>query len=548
MFIKRTKNSRGQTYYHIAESYRKDGKSRHRMLMSLGRAKESRLEEILKLVSRHLDIVSATQLAKKIDIKDTFILGPLLVIDTLFKQLGLYELLEELKEKHPKIQFDFVKIVFTLVVSRFIEPCSKLKLFSHWQKVFYPDLLKQDLKLQDIYRCLDVLSRHKEDIEKRLYQKDKIKRQMNFFNQCDVVLYDLTTLRFESTREDLDNLRKFGYSKEKRSDCTQVVLGLLVDTEGMPLGFDVYPGNTFEGKTMPSVISKLREKFQVRRFIVVGDRGLFSTENLKLFQDKGHEFIVGLKLGLLKDRYNEIYDFKRFEWINADIAIYETEYKGHRCIITWSRQRAERDKKTREDIISKLSVKLSKPSLSTRDFISNSNYKKYVFHPKSKGNKPILNKEAISKSEQTDGFFGIITNTRDLSSRDIIFNYKQLWKIENSFRELKGTLKTRPMFHWTDKRILGHLVLCFIAYLCEAYLNKKLQEKGILLKDEAIKKATKVRPLSVVEAMMKLKEVRAIPVKVKDQTLWIRTDINGNAADVFKAIGVKIPSKQIKVE
>ena len=371
---------------------------------------------------------------------------------------------------------------------------------------------------------------------------------MNLFNQCDVVLYDLTTLRFESTREDLDNFRRFGYSKEKRSDCTQVVFGLLVNTEGMPLGFDVYPGNTFEGKTMPSVISKLRKKFQVRRFIVVGDRGLFSNENLQLFKDHGNEFIVGLKLGLLKDRSEEIYNLKNFEWITEDIAIYETEYKNYRCVITWSRKRAERDKKTREDILYKLENKLSKRSSKTKDFISNSNYKKYIVHPPPQ-DKPILNKEAIARAEKTDGFFGIITNARDLPSKEIILNYKQLWKIENSFRELKGTLKTRPMFHWTDKRILGHLVLCFIAYLCEAYLSKKLSEKGIMLKNIAIQdKLILSRPLSVVEAMLKLKEVRAIPVKVKEQTLWIRTDINGNAADVFKAIGVKIPSKQIKVE
>ena len=97
MFIKKTKNSRGQTYYHIA--YWKDGKSKHRTLMSLGRAKDTRLEDLFKLISRHLDVISANQLAKKIDVKDTFILGPLIIIDALFKQLGLYELLAELKKK-----------------------------------------------------------------------------------------------------------------------------------------------------------------------------------------------------------------------------------------------------------------------------------------------------------------------------------------------------------------------------------------------------------------------------------------------------------------
>lgn len=548
MFIKKTKNSRGQAYYHIAESYWKDGKSRHRTLMSLGRAKDARLEDLLKLISRHLDVISANQLAKKIDVKETFILGPLLIIDAIFKQLNLYGLLSDLEKKHPKIQFDFVRIVFTLVMSRFIEPCSKLKVFSHWQKLFYPGFLnfKKDLSLQDIYRCLDMLSEHKEDIEMSLYHK--CQSQKSLFNECDVVLYDLTTLRFESTREDLDHLRRFGYSKEKRSDCTQVVLGLLVDKEGMPLGFDVYPGNTYEGKTMPEVLSKLKEKFNIRRFIIVGDRGLFSNENLNLFKEKGHEFIVGLKLSLLKSRSEEIYNLKNFKWVNDDLAIYETEHKGYRCTISWSRKRADRDKKLREDILSKLSSKLSKKTINPKDFISNTNYKKYISHPISKA-KPQLNEEAIKEAERQDGFFGMITNTKDISSQELILNYKHLWKIEKAFRDIKGFLKTRPMFHWTDKRILGHLVLCFISYLCEAYLSKKLYDKGIKLRDEVMTGSNKhSRSLSVLEAMLKLKEVRAIPITLKDKKLWIRTDITGNVADVFKAIGAKIPGKQLKVE
>ena len=100
-----------------------------------------------------------------------------------------------------------------------------------------------------------------------------------------------------------------------------------------------------------------------------------------------------------------------------------------------------------------------------------------------------------------------------------------------------------------DKRILGHLVMCFLSYLCEAYFAKKLHQRNITLKDKAITdKRIKSRPLSVAEAMSKLKEVRAIPVRYKNKTIWIRTDINGNNTDVFKAIGAKIPSKQLKVE
>ena len=183
------------------------------------------MKKLLDVLSKELEIIPASRLLKEIDVKDTFILGPLLIIDAIFKQLNLYELLTELKQKHPKVQFDFVKIIFTLVISRFVEPCSKLKVFSHWQKLFYPDFLEGELHLQDIYRSLDLLSQHKEDIEKSLYTRGK-SSQLSFFNECDVILYDLTTLRFESTREDLAHLRRFGYSKEKRSDCTQVVFGL----------------------------------------------------------------------------------------------------------------------------------------------------------------------------------------------------------------------------------------------------------------------------------------------------------------------------------
>src|SRR3990170_2290746 len=198
----------------------------------------------------------------------------------------------------------------------------------------------------------------------------------------NVVLYDLTTLRFESTREDLGELCRFGYSKEMRSDCTQVVLGLLVDTDGIPLGFEVYPGNTFEGATLVDIVKRMREKFKIRRFIFVADRGLFSAKNLEHIrahcgdEEKG-EFIVGMKLGVIKQRHDEFYDRSRFTKMNDELECYETTHNGDRCIITWSKKRAERDRETREDILSKIRKKLTKKS-TPKNFVSNTNYRKYV--------------------------------------------------------------------------------------------------------------------------------------------------------------------------
>lgn len=131
-----------------------------------------------------------------------------------------------------------------------------------------------------------------------------------------------------------------------------------------------------------------------------------------------------------------------------------------------------------------------------------------------------------------------------MTASEIESNYKQLWKIEDAFGEIKVTLKTRPMFHWTNKRIIGHLVLCFYLSLCEADLTKALRESNPMLKKKSVdSKAVRQRPLTVVQAMDELCRVMAIPIKAKGQTVWVRTDIPPNAQRPMKAIGMINPQK-----
>ena len=393
-----------------------------------------------------------------------------------------------------------------------------------------------------------MLSLHKEQIEKDLYWHDRDLLNMS----VDVVLYDLTTLRFESTREDLGELRRFGYSKEMRSDCTQVVLGLLVNTEGIPLGFEVYPGNTFEGATLVDIVKRMREKFKIRRFIFVADRGLFSAANLEHIRahcgsGESGEFIVGMKLGVLRKRHDEFYDRSRFSNLGEGLEWYETVHGKDRCIITWSRKRAERDKKTREDILSKISKKLTRKKSSSKDFVSNTNYKKFVSGLRE--GKPQLNEAAIREAERKDGFFGVITNVpKDrMGAADVIAAYKHLWVVEDAFGEIKGSLRARPVYHWSDHRIKGHLTMCFLSYFCEAQMTKLLREKKVRLESKAINEGQiGERPLTVLEAMQELAEVRAMPVKLRGNLVWVRNDIKGNAAQLLKAIGASLPPKLLK--
>lgn len=542
MFIKVTRNAAGQAYYHLVESYRDGKKVRQRTLLSLGRSDDNKLDALAHAIGKHTQLLSALELAKEVSVDKTYILGPLLIVQRLFQITGLDKALARVSEKHPKLEFDLQKTVFTLIAARFVRPASKLATFEALLPTLYPKLVDHELELQHIYRTMDLLAEHKDDLEGSLYWHNR-----DLLNaKVDIVLYDLTTLRFESTREDLDHYRRFGFSKEMRSDCTQIILGLLVDEHGIPLGFEVYPGNTFEGHTLKDIVEKMRKKFKVGRFIFVADRGLFSKDNLVELKglDSASEFIVGMRLDHLRKRADELYDLNRFQMVSEDFRLYETTHGADRLIVTWSKVRAERDRKVREDIVAKLRTKLAKAK-TPKSFVSNSNYRRFL-KGLDKGGTPALDEEAIALAQKYDGFFGIITNVKDKPAMTLLAQYKELWRIEDAFGELKGTLRARPIFHWTDDRIIGHLTLCFLAHLLEAYATHALRSTADMLTAKAIDQdIIEERPLTAFMALRDLAEVRAVPVTIRDQQVWVRTDIAGNAAKLFSALGVRIPPKML---
>jgi transposase len=368
-----------------------------------------------------------------------------------------------------------------------------------------------------------------------------------FSSKVDVVLYDLTTLRFESTLQN-GELRRFGFSKEKRNDCTQIVLGLLVDPEGIHLGFEVFPGNMVEGKTLASIVQKMREKFCVRRFIFVADRGLLSKDNLNTIREAKGEFIVGMRIGKLGRKRPELYDRSHFRPVAEGLEVFETTFGPDRGVVTWSQQRADRDRHVREDILTKLRKKLSSKKTSAKTFVSNKNYRTFL-KGLDHGQKPSLDEAKIAEAERKDGFFAIVTNVNDKSAAELFAQYKELWRIEDCFGELKGTLKSRPVFHWTDRRIVGHLTLCFLAFVCEAHVTRALRTSHDIHNSRAVREGViEARQLSAVTAFRELADVRAIPVRIGAQMLWVRTDIRGHAALLFQRLGLRIPPKLLKRE
>jgi hypothetical protein len=180
------------------ESYRDQGKVKQRILLSLGRVDDGKVEQLAEAISKHTDKISVFNMAKDVDVNDTYVLGPLLVLERLMTELGLSGCLSILQSKYEKLQFNLKKIIFTQLCSRFVKPVSKLSLYDNWLGRMYPGLVEHDIAIQHLYRSLDLLSEHKEEIERYLFSYGK-----NLFDiHVDVVLYDLTTLRFESTRTD----------------------------------------------------------------------------------------------------------------------------------------------------------------------------------------------------------------------------------------------------------------------------------------------------------------------------------------------------------
>jgi Transposase DDE domain len=541
VFIRTTRNSAGQAYYHLVESFRDEGKVKQRTLLSLGRVEDGKLEALAEAISKHTDLISATELAKTVSTDSTYVLGPLLVLRGLFESLGIDAVLAQVQKDHQRVRFSLRSVVFQMIAARFVRPCSKLAIYEQILGILYPDSAGGEISLQHLYRALDLLNSGKAQIETGLFMHG---RDL-FTRQVDVVLYDLTTLRFESTWES-EELRRFGYSKEKRNDCTQVVLGLLVDTDGIPLGFEVFPGNTVEGKTLTSIMEKMRAKLCVRRFIFVADRGLISKENLKIIKADQGEFVVGMRIGNLGNKRPELYDRSQFKKVTDDLELLETTFDDDRGVVTWSRERATRDRKTREDILKKIQAKLSGKHATTKTFVSNSNYR-FFLKGLERGQKPELDSNKVAQAEKKDGFFALVTNVKDKTAHELFTQYKELWRVEDTFGELKGTLKARPIFHWTDHRIVGHLTMCFIALLCEAHITRALRDGRDTYVGQAVRDGTiDIRQLSAATAMRELAEVRAVPVTIGTQVYWLRTDIKGHVAKLFQRLGLRIPPKLLK--
>ena len=339
-------------------------------------------------------------------------------------------------------------LLLDLAIIRLIEPASKLRsieLLSRYFGIHYS---------QRIYRMIPKLLVHKADIEQRAFSVAEQKFKEQFY----YVLYDVTTLYFESFKA--DELKIQGFSKDNKSQQPQIVIGLLVTQSGFPLSYDVFAGNTFEGKTMLPIVEGFMSKHPHAKPIVVADAAMLDDERLTELRGKKISYIVGARLtnanlGLVQQIHDTLND------VNG--AVVRLQSKHGDLICDFSKNRYKKELSDLNKLIQKAQELVAKQSSGS----------KVKFIKRVSKEKIELNTALIEKRKLLLGIKGYCTDLSEsqLSNQQVIDRYHNLWHVEQSFRMSKFDLETRPIYHQKEDAIRSHVLICFVALIIEKYLD-----------------------------------------------------------------------------
>lgn len=534
MFV-RVKQNKNKEVVQIVESIRKRGLPKQKILRHVGTAHTPKELEKLKELAYYiiteiknkrepqifnfntLPLPSQSSQHKyqlyvdlnKLTEQQRIITGIHEIYGNLYKEIG-YDLIF----KQQKISKDIIR---DLALARLSIPKSKKATV---------ELLKEtfgiNYKLEQIYRALDILKDKKiEQIKTKTYSYTKTL----FEQQISLIFYDCTTLYFESFTQ--DELKSYGYSKDNKFNQSQIVMALAVTKEGLPVYYEIFSGNFYEGYTLKIVIDKLQEKLKIKRMILVADSGLFNKTNLEYLEQNKIEFIVGARLkNLSKTWQSKILDSRDFIKINQKedvLRLFDYQYSNTiRLIVSHSAKRAEKDKKERDKSIEKLQKRIQKTS-NAKNLISNFGYQKYL---KIEGESHIsIDDQKLEHASQWDGLHGVFTNVKDLKAQELLEQYHGLWQVEESFRINKNDLLIRPIFHWTARRIKSHIAIVFISFSLIRFMQYKLQKSGLKLSAEKISKELNNRQISILKHLTE-NSYYAIPSKPTDTLKKIYLEFN----------------------
>lgn len=505
VFVKKTVRRRGDksyTYLSLVEAERVDGKNTHRTLLRLGEVSELRdsgqLDRIIAALRRFAEETWLTE--SELEAEDAPAFGAVAAIRTVWERLDLDTFFAEVGARRRARRL--ADTAFVMAANRLCDPASKRRTVLEWCNgdVALPAGIVAP-SVDQCYRALDAVADAKDEIETHLYA-----RLTDLANlDLRLVCYDLTSTYWETDPAKASERfpsRMLGYSRDHRGDRPQIVIGLLVTGDGIPIAHHVFAGNTADSTTLPGVLADLQDRFGVGGIALVADRGLISEDNLKALGDAGFDHVLATRLHHTNDVkavLEAAADTGR-RWVRIDEGTRAVEI-GHdskRYVVVDSQARRRRDDARREDLLARTEDalialedrvrggRLSDPAkigAAADRILRDSGVGRCFKMTTAKASFAWdYDHDALDYEERLLAGRYVLTTSlspEQASAGEIVRHYRSLESVERRFRVLKDFLALRPVYHWTEHRVRGHVAICVLAATLEALIGQALSKAGI---------------------------------------------------------------------
>lgn len=552
MFFRQKKSGK-YTYLQIVENRWEKGRSRQRVVATLGRldqlAQQGTLDGLLQSGARFAEhaMVLTAQRAGQLTELHTCRIGPYLVFQRLWEELKIGQVIGSLLQAR-RFEFNVERAVFLTVLHRLFQGGSDRNCMV-WKGDYYlPGT--EALELHQLYRTMAWLGEElpneeqqgatpfaprciKDQIEEGLFH-----RRRDLFSELDLVFFDTTSIYFEGRGG--ETMGQYGFTKDHRPDRLQMVVGVVLDGTGRPLCCEVWPGNTTDVKTLIPIVDRLRQRFSIRSVCVVADRGMISQETISqlMSAERKMHFILGARLRSVKEvseqvlshpgRYREVRGPRQKSSDPSPLKVKNVRIEGRRYVVCLNEDQARKDRGDREAIVAALEEQLKRGD---KRLVGNRGYRKYL---KGNGRHFEIDQRKIQDEARYDGKWVLRTDLEELSAEEVALKYKQLWMVEACIRTLKSILETRPVFHHHDATIRGHVFCSFLALVLRKELQARLEEK-----ESGAEWADVLRDLDALQW---------VEVASEGKRFRLRSESRGACYQAFQAAGVAIPPTVEQVE
>jgi hypothetical protein len=537
----RIKRSGRYEYLQIVHNERIDGRVRQTVIATLGRLDQLRqsgqLDALLSSCAKFSEHVAVLNAARHQDVDPSrsIHVGPPLVFDRLWQELGIPQVLEQLLRGR-KFEFPMERAIFMTVLHRLMVSGSD-RAAERWCRRYAIGGLKK-LELHHLYRAMGWLGEPLPQIEQPQDQrlgprlrKDVIEEQLfarrrDLFSGLELVFFDTTSIYFEG--EGGESLGQYGYSKDHRPDRKQIVVGVVLDDQGRPICCELLPGNTADVTTLIPVIDRLKERFEIKKVCIVADRGMISEQTITKLGQRHVAYILGARLRRVKEireqvlsqsgRYRQVRGPRQKSKDPAPLKVKEVRIDQRRYIVCHNEEQAAKDRHDREAIIVQLEDQLHQ---GVKSLVGNRGYRKYL---KQTGRGALeIDQQKVKEESRFDGKWVVRTDT-DLTADDVALKYKDLLMVEDLFRNMKSILETRPIYHKRDDTIRGHVFCSFLALLLMKELQARISARGWSVEAQRM--------------LDDLDELQQLTISASGKTFVLRTPVTGDAGKAIQAAGV----------